>query len=210
MLQLNLDGLSIRIGTKSISKGIYKMKKITVLIFSILLAGCAGASLVDSSGQDLMKSNKVVLKTNLHPDPNRAKLYTVNYQQSGLIPMCTEVELVELGGKRLVFKVKSTGKQYFMDRHRSTADLAVYLKDYLGTSCDSEQVKTMSQIDQKGIKSGKILAGMSKDAVVLAAGYPPKHRTASLEDNTWIYWLNRWKTIQVIFDHTGKVSEIRR
>ncbi len=186
------------------------MKKLILACSAVILSGCASTALIDSSGQDLMKASNVVLKTNLHPDPNRAKLYTVNYQQSGLIPMCTPVELVELGGKRLVFKDKNTSKQYYLDRHRSTADLSVYLKDYFGTSCDSEKVKGMSEIDQKGIKQGKILVGMSKDAVILAAGHPPQHRTPSLDGNEWIYWVNRFKTMQVVFNDKGLVSEIRR
>ncbi len=186
------------------------MKKLILALAALSLSGCASTSLIDTSGQDLMKSSNVVLKTNLHPDPRRNKLYTVNYQLSGLIPMCTPVELVELGGKRLVFKDKTTSKEYSLDRHRSTADLSVYLKDYFGTSCDSEKVKGMSEVDQKGIKQGKILMGMTKDAVVLAAGYPPQHRTPSLDGNEWIYWINRFKTIRVIFNEQGMVSEIRR
>ncbi|WP_444994782.1 hypothetical protein [Aliikangiella sp. IMCC44359] len=184
------------------------MNKLYIAVLAFFLAGCASVNLVDSSGQDLMKSQNVVLKTNLHPDPVRHRLYTVNYQQAGLIPMCTEVELVELSGKRLVFKVKSTGVQYTLDRHRSTADLAVYLHDYFGTNCNKEKLNDLSDIDKEGIKKGKALRGMSKDAVILAIGLPPKHKTPSLESNQWRYWLNRWKTMVVEFDDSGKVSAI--
>lgn len=184
------------------------MNKLYTVVLALFLAGCASVNLVDSSGQDLMKSQNVVLKTNLHPDPVRHRLYTVNYQQPGLIPMCTEVELVELSDKRLVFKVKSTGVQYTLDRHRSTADLAAYLHDYFGTSCNKEKLNNLSDIDKEGIKKGKALKGMSKEAVILALGFPPKHKTPNLETNQWRYWLNRWKTMVVEFDDSGKVSAI--
>ena len=32
---------------------------------------------------------------------------------------------------------------------------------------------------------------MSKDAVLMAYGYPPDHKTPKLEDDTWSYWLGR-------------------
>lgn len=184
-----------------------KVQHIVTIVLLLVLSGCANG-LIDRNGQDLMKSSSVVLKTNLHPDPIRSKLYTVNYLRSGLLPMCTPVELIELGGKRLVFKDKTSGIQYYYDRHRSTADLANYLLDYFGTSCDKEKVKTMSKIDQEGITKGKVLKGMSKDAVTLAVGFPPKHQTHSLVRNEWRYWINRWKTMVVKFNDQGKVSSI--
>ena len=31
-------------------------------------------------------------------------------------------------------------------------------------------------------------------------GYPPAHRTPSLDANEWYYWRNRWKQFVVVFD----------
>ncbi len=42
----------------------------------------------------------------------------------------------------------------------------------------------------------------------MSLGYPPTHRTASTDANTWIYWYNRWVTYQVQFDAKGVVSNI--
>ena len=49
---------------------------------------------------------------------------------------------------------------------------------------------------------------MSKEGVILAIGYPPVHKTVSLEGKTWKYWTNRFNTFDVIFDDTGKVESI--
>ena len=67
----------------------------------------------------------------------------------------------------------------------------------------------LSHIDRKGIKEGKVYAGMTKQGVRVALGYPAAHRTPSLEDNVWIYWRNRFQTVAVEFDPSGKVTHIR-
>jgi hypothetical protein len=47
---------------------------------------------------------------------------------------------------------------------------------------------------------------MTKPQVIMSLGYPPTHRTASIDMNTWTYWTNRWITYQVQFGEDGKVS----
>lgn len=49
---------------------------------------------------------------------------------------------------------------------------------------------------------------MSKDAVLVAIGYPPITRTPTLESDDWTYWSNRFNTFIVYFEN-GKVSRIK-
>lgn len=48
---------------------------------------------------------------------------------------------------------------------------------------------------------GQVKVGMRKSAVVVAMGYPPKHKTPNLEANQWQYWMNRFNTILVLFEN---------
>src|SRR2546428_11240022 len=60
----------------------------------------------------------------------------------------------------------------------------------------------------KAIKAGQIQAGMSKKAVILAAGYPPEVATASTRLDTWKYWRHRFGSHSVQFSHRkGTKSE---
>jgi len=67
----------------------------------------------------------------------------------------------------------------------------------------------LSAKDQQGIKTGQALVGMTKEGVKIALGYPAKHKTPSLEDNTWTYWRNRFRTEVVTFDSNGQVTSIQ-
>jgi outer membrane protein assembly factor BamE (lipoprotein component of BamABCDE complex) len=50
---------------------------------------------------------------------------------------------------------------------------------------------------------------MTKDGVRIALGYPAAHQTPSLNENTWVYWTNRFKSFKIEFDANGKVTKIQ-
>lgn len=110
----------------------------------IFLSGCASVmTLTDkNTGDDLFLTNKPVYTlVNLHPDDARSKLYSVNFQQDGLIPLCTQVDIVNVSTKRLTFKIDSSGREYILDKHKSSPDFAKYLSNYFGTECNTAEVK---------------------------------------------------------------------
>ncbi|MDD9178884.1 MULTISPECIES: hypothetical protein [Aliivibrio] len=177
---------------------------------ALILSGCASVMpLTDKiTGEDLFQTNKPVYTlVNLHPDEKRMKLYSVNYQQDGLIPVCTKVNIVNVQNKRLTFAIDGTDKQYAFDKHRSSPDFAKYLSNYFGTECNSSKIKKLSTVDQQGIKKGIVTKGMTKEGVKYAIGFPPEHKTPDLNGNEWLYWKNRFNTFKVEFKN-NKVSNI--
>jgi hypothetical protein len=40
------------------------------------------------------------------------------------------------------------------------------------------------------VRDGRLLVGMSKDEALMARGYPPAHRTPSIEGEEWLYYSN--------------------
>lgn len=169
---------------------------------ALLLSGCASVMpLTDKvTGEDLFQTNKPVYTlVNLHPDEKRMKLYSVNFQQDGLIPVCTKVNIVDVTNKNLTFKISSTDKQYTLTKHKSSPDFSKYLSNYFGTECNSSKIKKLSTLDQQGIKDGIVKKGMTKEGVKYAIGFPPEHKTPDLNRNEWLYWKNRFNTFRVEF-----------
>ena len=70
-------------------------------------------------------------------------------------------------------------------------------------------LRSLSELDRKGIKEGVAKLGMSKKGIMMALGYPAAHKTPSLEDNRWIYWKDRIRTLIITFSDKGVVSHIR-
>jgi len=185
---------------------IYKV--IILALISIALNACSTYEVLDEGGKSMMNSSGVYTLTNLHPDPKRSRLYAVNYQQAGFIPLCTEVTLGAANKKLIKFTVNASEQKYVYYYHGSAGEpLMNHLTQYFGRKCNTDKVKGMSKIDQDGIAKGMAVKGMTRDGVILAMGYPPRHKTPSLDMDIWTYWKNRWATMTVNFKD-GKVSQI--
>ena len=154
----------------------------------------------------------VVTLVNLHLDPKRHKLSSVNYLRAGFIPVCTPVTIESLTSRKMVFRVDAGGVEYEYGFHKSMPGSPQdHLDRIFGdhSRCPEARIAEMSPVDQQGIQSGQVTAGMSKDAVAIAIGYPPEHATASLELDTWRYWRSRLRTMLVSFqnDLVSKIQE---
>ncbi|WP_455210737.1 hypothetical protein [Kaarinaea lacus] len=185
--------------------------KITNLLSTVWFAALAtlatGAYAEDI--ETLVGQPGVYTLTNLHPDENRAKLFSVNFQQAGLIPLCTEVEILEVRRKRIDFKVKDSGREYKYLHHKTAGeDVKTNAVRYFGKECNKDKVAKLSAKDQEGIAQGKALVGMSKQGVIYAIGYPPLGATPSTDASTWKYWFNRFNTFAVIFSADGIVTQV--
>jgi len=182
----------------------------SIVLLVGLLAGCGQLMVKNGQGQDITMVSPLYTQVNLHPDEHRKRLYALNYQQPGLIPLCSEVEIMSIKKKAMKFVVKSTGTEYLYITHRAiSGGLAANIPTYFGAKCNTADVKNLSKLDRKGIKIGRALKGMTKKGVGYAIGFPPKHRTPSTDLDTWIYWKNRYATMSITFDAKGKVETIK-
>lgn len=186
------------------------MKNISLLATlgaSTLLVACSSSPEMMVDGESMLDAKTVYTQTNLHPDVARKRLFSINYQQDGLIPRCSEVELVDVNSSQLLFNYEGQRYQYVF--HKASGDFDTNLKKYFGTRCDDSALQSLSEIDRKGLKNGQVYEGMSKKGVTLAIGFPPQHVTPSLESNVWRYWNSRFNTFLVNFDENGKVESIK-
>jgi len=146
--------------------------------------------------------------TALHPDEEQRKLYSVNYQRGGLIPMCTQVRIESVDNQRMMFSVVETRRSYEYVFHDSMVkSVTEHLAQYFGENCQTSDPPFTPQ-ESKAIRTGTIEKGMRKAAVIRAAGYPPEHMTPTLEKDVWIYWINRFDRIAVQFEN-DRVADIR-
>jgi hypothetical protein len=185
------------------------MKRVIVLVALSLLF----ASHVLVAGADvaypLVGASGVYTLVNLHPDEQRHRLYSVNYQQTGLIPLCSKVRIESVDSRKMTFRLLDSDREYEYVFHNSLREsIPRHLDKFFGKKCDAT-LGDLSEVDRKGIRSGTVLAGMSKRGVTLAIGYPPEHATPSLDSDIWTYWKTRFGKMTVSFAH-GKVVGISR
>jgi len=116
---------------------------------------------------------------------------------------------VNLKRNKVVFTTSDNSTEYvinFTPKYHPGITLEQF-RDRLFTNKTFDQlVRGFSKKEIEGIRSGQIVPGMSKKAVLVAYGYPPEHVTGSLDMNLWTYWSNRFKKTAVNFDKSGHTT----
>ena len=126
------------------------------------------------------------------------KSETTNYWRGTLVPINSEATLVSIGDKRMVLQLTGGGsvKIENVEKYskRSMATIAHYLLAAQPVPIEKFDVATIN-----AIKSGNLKMGMTKEQVVMARGYPPGHKTPSLDDDTWVFWSSRFVMQTIVF-----------
>jgi hypothetical protein len=159
----------------------------------------------------------------------KPEITDVNYQRGAIIPYGTRVQILEVGSKRVKFQPTGHppitltlrhGKNVLtMDQYLDRLFLAEDPREKLrpvavrpsgkgkksaGKAAAESPSKTIKLIDQ-----GIVEEGMTREQVLMSLGYPPAHRTPSLDAPMWTYWANRWATFEVYFEG-DKVVRVNR
>jgi hypothetical protein len=131
---------------------------------------------------------------------------TTNYRRGVLLPVNTAVTLVKVGRNAITVTL-SDGRQLKIDNVRdfSGEDIdGIFSRTFSKTKTDLTQ---FTDEERAAIIEGKARPGMRRSAVIVALGYPPKHKTPSLENNQWRYWSSRFGSFLIHFQD-DKVSRI--
>ncbi|XKH01271.1 hypothetical protein LG325_00405 [Marinobacter nauticus] len=179
-----------------------KFTKIIIALFATaILAGCAGKSPIPQ------KEGKTAV-TQINMWSYKGELETTHYAVDTLIPVNSEVQIMDTSSKTITFRVVDTGMEVTLVNKQKYTGMGIdgIYDRYFGDS--KVNLSKFSDLEREAIESGRVVPGMSKDAVLVARGYPPAHRTPTLESDSWRYWQSRFNTIVVNFDD-GKVVNIR-
>ncbi len=140
-----------------------------------------------------------------YEDP--AEIMSTNYHRGRLLPINTQVKIGTIRKSGITF-TDDNNIAYTIQivRKHTPSPLEEVFKNYFSESKIS--LIRFNAEERKNIEAGTIAAGMSKDAVIAAYGYPPVHMTPSLQGNQWKYWKDRFRNFFVAFNKDGRVISI--
>jgi hypothetical protein len=147
----------------------------------------------------------------------KPEITDVNYTQGTLLPYGTRVQILEVKKNAIRFQPEGHPEMTLVYRHgRKIYPFEQYLDRIFlvedpkrGMATTGKKKAPVGSKFAKQIENGLVEPGMTKDEVLKTLGYPPAHRTASIESPIWTYWRNRWETYTVYFDG-DKVDRISR
>lgn len=145
------------------------------------------------------------------------ELSILNIKTGILIPAGTEVNSVSIipGKKYQIIKFKTDSSTlefsficYAKYHLNATAE---EIRDTLFTNKNfSELTSGMTSEDIERIKKGVVEKGMSKQAVLISWGHPPRHKTPSLDKRDWQYWHSSSRDERIVsFDYNWIVSNVK-
>lgn len=127
---------------------------------------------------------------------------TTNYwtDASIFVPINSKVTLVSLSGKEMKIKIEKSGETVTIENVKkySQKDMATIAKNML--TRNPVPIEKFDDKIAKNIRNGILVLGMTKEQVVMTRGYPPGHKTPSLEVDSWTYWTNRFVTHLLVFE----------
>lgn len=192
------------------------------LIFSTIIV--LAATLICSGMPGLASAETRYLKNNIHyqgrPDRGGAMVYRgsyANYVDPGagheILPVNSEVEISVTSrgfrGRQLLIVDVKTGRRIYFEYNERNMRLSMLEYMDLISSTNKTSLNGLSSKDQRGVKDGRAYKGMTKKGVRIALGYPARHRTPSLENYEWVYWIDRFRTMLVRFNNKEVVTEVR-
>lgn len=194
-----------------------------ITVATLLLAlGCAetGKDIQKNDKQNEVKKEAVSQEVQQYTAYNiwRLRAYLmrcINYKHgNNIIPAGTKVRDVKIdddasGKTRISFVTVHDGRRYgiyFTHRWHPGHTIEDYKNYMFTTKTFDELTAGMTDREINAIKNGIIIDGMSKEAVLVSYGRPAEHRTSSLERNTWYYWMNKFRHIEVCFDKDDRTT----
>ena len=129
-----------------------------------------------------------------------------NYYVGSTLPFGSQATVEKATTDSLTFRAGGTELTLFHSYGRDQESSQQYFGKILVSTDPRAAFATYPKDVQSAIIDGRVEVGMTKPQVIMSLGYPPTHRTASTDLNTWVYWNNRWVTYDVQFGADGKVS----
>jgi len=159
----------------------------------------------DTNAISAVKGDKLYTQFSLFYEDNVHR--TTNYRKGVLVPINTEVTFVKANKKEIDVIISDDTELKIVNIQKYSGENinGIFHRTFGKTPVDLSRFSTK---EKSSIEAGEVEAGMSKDAVIAALGYPPKHQTPTLKSNHWRYWHNLFKTFVVHFEN-DKVTSIQ-
>jgi len=187
------------------------MKKIITLVMlfiaTLAFTGCGGSSSSLSPKQNAMVNSGKPVYTQVGMWIEKNRVYGTNYNRGLHIPVNTEVKVISANRKTIVFEYLDSKINYYVFTKHTKINTDQTLQRLFSTK--KVNLSKFDKKTQSQIIAGSVEKGMTKDAVLLARGYPPLSSTLSIKADYWKYYKSKFFGTMGVQFTDGKVSSIK-
>jgi len=149
------------------------------------LGGCGGAGVTPAHQKQVDEHAQMTTQVGMFAQGSG--INTLNYTLGFPVPVNSIVFYEDINSKQLAFSYND--KRYYLRNspRYSKTNMDEMMDRYFATN--KVDLSKFTKQEQTMIKKGKVEVGMSKEAVILALGYPPAHVTPDWKGmDDWKYW----------------------
>lgn len=186
------------------------LRTLSIVAVALAFAGCKskGDAVVDETFDE-----PVYTRVGMRFDMKRGRylMYSTNYiGMPHYLPPNTELTLRGVNRKGIELR-NADGDEFFISYVSKHSKMPI--GEWRETNFSSMPVtlpNSLTDDERDAISSGDVRPGMSRQALFLALGYPPKSTNPSLDANTLIYETHRMRRRSIVLDGDDKVASIGR
>ena len=142
---------------------------------------------------------------NLHYDKDW--ISDANWGNQPMIPAGTKIKVLDYGFNRASVEIDGKPFRIGQDYGRKEEPLERFIAKLVVKSDPKAKIDRFAAKTKAAIHDGHVLVGMTREQVLMAVGYPPTHRTPTLDTPVWHYWGSRAGRYEVHM-RDGKVEKV--
>jgi hypothetical protein len=181
-------------------------QRLAIALGSILLASCAMLSVAPDVLTQWQGRRLYTCCNIRYEDPT--DIVDANYARGSILPFGSPAAVTAMTGKSVTFRSGSTNFTVTQSYGTAQETSQQYFAKILVDTDPHTRFASYSPSVQAAITDARVERGMTREQVIMSLGYPPTHRTPSIDAPLWVYWYNRWVTFNVQFGADGLVSTI--
>ena len=131
-----------------------------------------------------------------------------NWGSFPMIPAGSPIKVVGYGSNRAFVEIDGKAFRIGHDYGRTQESLEQYVAKLVVQDSPRERIAAYPDPIREAIRTGRLTQGMTREQALIAAGYPPTHRTPFLDAPVWTYWKDRLTSYNVGWDADGRLRNL--
>jgi hypothetical protein len=131
-----------------------------------------------------------------------------NWRYLPMIPAGAKIKVLDYGSNRASVEIDGKPFRIGQDYGRREESLQSFIQKLVVKNDPKARIAKYPEKIRAAVRDGRVIPGMTREQVIIAVGYPPTHRTPSLESSVWNLWGSRSGRYEVHFNGRGTVEKL--
>ncbi len=145
---------------------------------------------------------------NLHHD-TKDWISDANWLHAPMIPAGSPIKVLSYdSAKQATAEVAGKTMRIGLDYGNKAMSIQEFVSKLVVKSNPKSKIDRYPEATRTAIHSGKVIAGMTREQAIIAVGYPPAHKTPTVDEPVWQLWQSRAGRFEVRWNEKGTVQDV--